>query len=85
MFDAEGQYLTEWGGLYKPMDIYVDSDLVYVSDQVPRVSALRHDGTVVGACKPVPVLPHGVRGDRDGNLYFVDTRSTTITKIVPVP
>ena len=85
VFDAEGQYLTEWGGFYKPMDIYVDSDLVYVSDQIPRVSALRHDGTVVGACKPVPVLPHGVRGDRDGNLYFVDTRSTTITKIVPVP
>jgi outer membrane protein assembly factor BamB len=85
VFDGEGTYLTEWGNFYKPMDIYVDRDLVYVSDQIPRVTALTHEGKVVGACKPVPLLPHGVRGDKDGNLYFVDTRSTTVTKIVPIP
>ena len=84
VFDREGNYLTEWRNFYKPMDVYVDRDLVYVSDQIPRITALRHDGTVVGACKPVSVLPHGVRGNRDGNLYFVESRTSTITKIVPV-
>ena len=85
VFDGEGDYLAEWGNFYKPMDIFVANDLVYVSDQVPRVTALKHDGTVVGSCKPVVVLPHGVRGDRDGNIYFFETRITSITKIVPIP
>ena len=85
VFDGEGDYLTEWGNFYKPMDIFVADDLVYVSDQVPRVTALKHDGTVVGSCKPVVVLPHGVRGDKDGNIYFFETRITSITKLVPIP
>ncbi|MDP7652400.1 MAG: peptidyl-alpha-hydroxyglycine alpha-amidating lyase family protein [Rhodospirillales bacterium] len=85
VFDSEGSYLTEWGNFHKPMDIFVDHDLVYVSDQIPRVTALRHDGTIVGTCKPVPVRPHGVRGDKDGNIYFIEATTSTITKIVPIP
>ena len=84
VFDSEGGYLTEWGNFHKPMDIFVDDDLVYVTDQIPRVTALRHDGTVVGTCKPVPVRPHGVRGDKDGNIYFFEATTSIITKIVPI-
>ena len=84
VFDSEGGYLTEWGNFHKPMDIFVAPDLVYVTDQIPRATALKHDGTVVGTCKPVHVRPHGVRGDKDGNIYFIEATTSTITKIVPI-
>jgi DNA-binding beta-propeller fold protein YncE len=86
IFDADGVYLDEWCGFYHPMDIYVDAgrDLVYVSDQVPRVTALTINGRVVGACKPVFIGGHGMSGDRTGNLYFVETQVRVITKLVPI-
>jgi len=86
VFDADGKYLTEWGSFYHPMDIYVDSmrKLVFVTDQVPRVYALTFGGEVVGACKPIIAQGHGMSGDREGNLYFVDTRVSVITKLIPI-
>ena len=44
VFDAEGEYLTEWRSFYKPMDIHVHRDVVYVADQIPRVTAVNGDG-----------------------------------------
>lgn len=84
VFDPAGRYLTEWRGFYHPMDIHVHEEMVYVTDQVPRVVALRSDGTMVGACKPVLTLGHGMSGDRAGHLYFVETRTTIITRLEPV-
>ncbi len=85
VFTPEGDYLRDFGPFYKPMDIYVDGEgLIYVSDQVPRLTVLNDDGAIIGSCKPVTVMPHGVRGDSDGNLYFTETRTTAITKLVPM-
>ena len=69
VFDADGIYLTEWRGFYHPMDIHVDAGgLTYVTDQCPRVIALNAQGEIVGACKPTVEMPHGISGDREGNL-----------------
>jgi DNA-binding beta-propeller fold protein YncE len=86
VFDADGAYLAEWQGFYHPMEIHVDAgrDLVYVSDQIPRVHALSLEGRLVGACKPVVAQGHGMSGDIDGNLYFVETQLKVITKLIPL-
>ena len=85
VFSPEGDYLRDFGPFYKPMDIFVDrDDLIYVSDQVPRLTLLNNEGEILGSCKPVPVMPHGCRGDPAGNLYFVETRSSSIAKLAPV-
>jgi DNA-binding beta-propeller fold protein YncE len=86
VFDADGTYLSEWGGFHHPLELHVDPRraLVYVSDQIPRVHALTFEGRLVGACKAVIAQGHGMSGDADGNLYFVETRVPVITKLVPL-
>lgn len=82
VFDGQGHYLSEWNDLYKPMDIHVDRDgLVYVVDQIPRLTALKDDGTIVGRCMPVPKEGHGISGDSEGNLFVADTVYDYIVKL----
>ena len=41
VFDREGAFLAEWGDFYHPMQIWVDDrDMVFVTDQIPRISLL---------------------------------------------
>ena len=41
VFDRTGAFLAEWGDFYHPMQIWVDDrDLVFVTDQIPRISLL---------------------------------------------
>lgn len=86
VFDREGGYLTEWGDHYHPMDIFVDRDgLIYVTDQIPRLSLLDTEGNLIGRCRPVLNGAHGVWGDSHGNLYLAETapqnRLTMLTLI----
>jgi peptidylglycine monooxygenase len=82
VFDADGSYLSEITGFYHPMSIYVDgSDIVHVSDQIPRVTALDKGGALVGMCRPVLNGGHGVFGDSMGNLYFAESRPNRITRL----
>ena len=74
VFDRAGSYLTEWGDHYHPMDIYVDAEgLIYVTDQIPRLSQLDADGNLLGRCRPVLNGAHGVWGDSRGNLYLAES------------
>ena len=85
VFDGEGNYLTQWDDLYQPMDIHVDRDgVVYVVDQIPRLTALRDDGTVIGRCMAVPKEGHGISGDLEGNLFIADTMYDYIVKLVRI-
>ncbi|MDX9862184.1 MAG: peptidyl-alpha-hydroxyglycine alpha-amidating lyase family protein [Rhodospirillales bacterium] len=82
VFSPEGDYLTEWHDLYKPMDIYVDPrGLIYVSDQVPRLTMLTAEGEVVGRCMATPKEGHGVRGDPQGNFYIAETVYDYVIKL----
>ena len=67
------------------MDIHIDAaGLVHVTDQIPRLSTFTADGELVGLCRPVPYMPHGICGDATGNLYLVEPSPTDqITKLVP--
>jgi DNA-binding beta-propeller fold protein YncE len=86
VFDLEGKYLSMWHGFYHPMDIYVDANaLIYVTDQRPRVTAINGRGEIVGSCKPALEMPHGIAGDRDGNIFIIESRNIkAITKLEPV-
>jgi DNA-binding beta-propeller fold protein YncE len=87
VFTRDGDYLDEWHDLYHPMDIYVDpAGLVYVTDQVPRLSLLSTDGVLVGRCRPSTYNSHGVFGDSQGNIYLAEPPpEDRITRLTPMP
>ncbi len=82
LFDREGKYLAEWGDFYHPMQIWIDDrDLVFVTDQIPRISLLTLDGKLVGRCRGAINGAHGLAGDADGNLYLSELPPQEITKL----
>jgi peptidylglycine monooxygenase len=73
VFNADGDYLSEWGDVYHPMDIWVDrAGMVYVTDQIPRLSLFTTDGQLAGRCRPVLYGAHGIWGDAQGNLFLAE-------------
>jgi DNA-binding beta-propeller fold protein YncE len=86
IFSPEGDYAGEWGDLYHPMDIYIDrSGIVYVTDQIPRVTVYAANGQIVSRGKPVEYGAHGVYGDSQGNLYMAEVRLNRVSKLVRRP
>lgn len=81
VFDREGEYVHEWGDLYHPMSIYVDDrDLVYVTDQIPRITLFAPDGRFIGRCRGAINGAHGIWGDAEGNLYLAELPPQEVTK-----
>jgi peptidylglycine monooxygenase len=82
VFDREGNFLAEWGDFYHPMQIWIDDrDLVFVTDQIPRISLLTLDGTLIGRCRGAINGAHGLSGDADGNLYLSELPPQEVTKL----
>ena len=86
LFDLKGQFIEAWTDFFHPMDIYVDpAGNVFVTDQIPRLSMLSPDGTLIGRCRPVLFGAHGVGGDTAGNLYLAETAPLNcITRLRPL-
>ena len=82
VFDREGNFVAEWGDFYHPMQIWIDDrDLVFVTDQIPRISLLTLDGRLVGRCRGAINGAHGLSGDTDGNLYLSELPPQEVTKL----
>jgi peptidylglycine monooxygenase len=82
LLSPEGDVYGEWRDLYHPMDIYVDgAGVVYVTDQIPRLTMLSADGRVLARGKPVAIGAHGVWGDSRGNLYLAEVGLCQVTKL----
>jgi len=82
VFDRAGTYLAQWGDFYHPMQIWIDDrDLVFVTDQIPRISLLTLDGKLVGRCRGAINGAHGLCGDAQGNLYLSELPPQEITKL----
>ena len=82
IFDRTGEYIAEWGDFYHPMQIWIDDrDLVFVTDQIPRISLLTLDGKLVGRCRGAINGAHGLAGDAEGNLYLSELPPQEITKL----
>ena len=84
VFSADGRFIEEWLDFFHPMDIHIDAlDVIHITDQVPRLSSYTAAGALVGRCRPVPYMPHGLCGDADGNFYLVESSPTDeVTKLV---
>jgi peptidylglycine monooxygenase len=82
VFDRDGSFVEAWGDFYHPMQIWVDErGLVFVTDQIPRISLLGPDGTLLGRCRGAINGAHGLAGDADGNLYLAELPPQEITKL----
>ena len=82
IFDRDGVYLAEWGDFYHPMAIYGDDrGLIYVTDQIPRISMLSLDGELVGRFRGTLNGAHGMSGDMEGNFYLSELPPEKITRL----
>lgn len=84
VFAADGDLLDIWGGFKQPLDIWGDGDALFVTDLVPSLSMLSHDGKLLGRCRPVLNGAHGVWGDADGNLFLAEGNPSRITRLAPL-
>ncbi|CAN5474091.1 peptidyl-alpha-hydroxyglycine alpha-amidating lyase family protein [soil metagenome] len=86
MFDLAGNYLSEWGDLAHPDQIYFDpnADVVYIAelDQQVSIYTLDHQlltqwGGGVKSPKPGEFLacPHGIWADSRGDLYVSEVQT----------
>jgi DNA-binding beta-propeller fold protein YncE len=78
IFDAQGKYLTEWGGLELPTSIFIDDEqTVYVAELLPRVSIFDIEGKLLarwgneGRTKEDPLFVnlHAIIVDSRGDFY----------------
>ena len=82
VFDREGTFVAEWGDFYHPMQIWIDDrGLVFVTDQIPRISLLTPDGELIGRCRGAINGAHGLSGDAAGNLYLSELPPQEVTKL----
>ena len=85
VFDRRGTVLAVWQGMHKPMDVVVDDrGLVLVSDQVPRIHALRLDGSIAGRGRAAINGAHGMAVGPDGAVYLAELAPETVTRLTPV-
>ena len=82
VFSRDGEFLEAWGDFYHPMQIWIDDrGLVFVTDQIPRISLLSPDGRLIGRCRGAINGAHGLSGDAEGNLYLAELPPQYITKL----
>jgi DNA-binding beta-propeller fold protein YncE len=85
VFSPVGELLAIWPDFYHPMDIFEDAaGRLFVTDQIPRLSMLAPDGTLLARCRPVLNGAHGMWGDRAGNLYLAEMNPSRVSRLTPV-
>ena len=85
VFDAEGTYLTQWGGFRRPVGIWGDAeDRLYITDEVPSLHCLAPDGTRLGRARPMLNGAHGIYGTPDGVIYLAEANPSRVSRLVPV-
>lgn len=86
IFDAHGQFLTQWTELVRPTDICIDNDgIVYISELCLRVSIFSNDGNPL-ACfgnedgkdreQALFLAPHTISVDSRGDIYVGEVSMT---------
>ena len=71
VFNTEGEYLTEWGDLRMPQDLFIDGDdVIHIAEWEPEggVCVMTPDGNVIGRWGDLG--GHGLWIDSRGDLYF---------------
>jgi peptidylglycine monooxygenase len=59
--------------------------MVYITDQIPRLSMIDANGKLVGRCRPVLNGAHGIWGDAQGNIYLAEqVPEPRLTRLTPI-
>ena len=81
VFTAEGDFLKEWTDFKCPMGVHIDANqVVYVTDQVPRLSILTLDGELLARGRTFENA-HQVYTDSQGSIYGIDTANQRVQKL----
>lgn len=81
VFTAEGEFLAEWTDFKCPMGVHIDiNQVVYVTDQVPRISILTLDGELLARGRTFENA-HQVYTDSQGSIYGIDTANQRVQKL----
>lgn len=84
VFSGDGQFLDQWTDFKSPMGVHIDSNqIVYITDQVPRLSVLTLDGELLARGRTFE-NGHNVYTDSRGDLYAVDTANQRLQKFAKV-
>lgn len=85
IFNASGEFLTQWTDLFRPTDIFIDDeDVVYVSELCKRISIFTINGKLLSRWgneshdvnDPLFVAPHAIAVDSRGDLYIGEVAMT---------
>jgi len=84
VFDADGEFITEWIDVIRPTDIAFHGDTVFVAELCRRLSVFTVEGDLLTrwgneghpADDPLFVAPHTIAVDRDGDLYVGEASYT---------
>ena len=81
VFTALGEFVEEWTDFKCPMGVHIDaSQMVYVSDQIPRVSIYTLEGELVSRGRTFENA-HQVYTDSRGSIYGIDTANQRVQKL----
>ena len=77
IFNSNGEYLTEWGDLRSPNDLFIDADdVIHIAEAEQRISIMTTAGEVIGRWGEQGTgpgqfsdAPHGIWIDSHGDLY----------------
>ena len=84
VFTAAGEYIDQWTDFKFPMGIHIDSNqVVYVTDQVPRVSIFNLDGELLARGRTFE-NGHNVYTDSQGSIYAVYTANQRVQKFAKI-
>ncbi|GGJ27841.1 hypothetical protein GCM10011320_38900 [Neoroseomonas lacus] len=85
VFTADGSWLDDWRGNHKPMSVHgAPGGGLYVTDQVPQLSLLGPDGSILGRCRPVLNGAHGMWCAPDACIFLSEQNPSRVTRLVPV-
>ncbi|MDE2937797.1 MAG: peptidyl-alpha-hydroxyglycine alpha-amidating lyase family protein [Chloroflexota bacterium] len=81
VFTAEGEFQAEWTDFKCPMGVHIDANqVVYVTDQIPRISILTLDGELLARGRTFENA-HQVYTDSQGSIYGIDTANQRVQKL----
>ncbi len=84
VFSNDGTFLGAWTDFKSPMGVHIDANqMVYVTDQVPRLSVLTLDGELVARGRTFE-NGHNVYTNSNGDLYAVDTANQRLQRFTKV-
>ena len=84
VFTAEGGFIAQWTDFKCPMGVHIDANqVVYVTDQIPRVSIFTLDGELLTRGRTFEGA-HQVYTDSQGSIYGLDTANQRVQKLAKI-